>query len=91
MPVTPCIHCHLITVRSAITSYCYCYCIECSYIELCVTMYCTVGLYSEMGGQLALFSGTAGGVTQLMFSPDGNYLFSGCRKVSWNHCFLFMI
>ena len=47
-----------------------------------------VGLYSEIGGQLALFSGMAGGVTQLMFSADGNYLFSGCRKVSQNWCLL---
>ena len=54
----------------------------------CLYVCYTVGLYSEIGGQLALFSGMAGGVTQLMFSADGNYLFSGCRKVSQNCCLL---
>ena len=41
-----------------------------------------VGLYSETSsGPMSIFSGVGGGVTHIMFSGDGNYLFSGGRKV----------
>ena len=46
--------------------------------------YCSlVGLYSiDTDGALFLFYGLKSGVSHLMFSPCGNYLFSGERKVS---------
>lgn len=43
----------------------------------------TVGLYScEDGSMLALLRQRhRGGVTHLLFSPDGNHLYTGARKV----------
>ena len=43
---------------------------------------CLVGVYSESDGQLIfLLQGQQGGVTHVMFSPDGTKLYSGGRKV----------
>lgn len=41
-----------------------------------------VAIYSAPSGELnTLFQGQVGGVTQVLFSTDGLYLFSGGRKV----------
>lgn len=43
----------------------------------------TVGLYSENGDELLdLLGGHAGGITQVTFSPDGNYLYTAARRDS---------
>ena len=42
----------------------------------------TVALYAEnKGDMLCMFQGQQGGITHIMFSPDGNQLYSGGRKV----------
>ena len=42
----------------------------------------TVGLYSECSAEaMLLLTGLGGGVTHMDFSPDGNLLFVGFRKV----------
>lgn len=42
----------------------------------------TVGIYSLNGGELQfLANGHSGGITHLVFSVCGNYLYSGGRKV----------
>lgn len=42
-----------------------------------------VGIYCEQKGSLlTLLEGHQGGVTHLLFSPDGLKLYSGARKVS---------
>lgn len=47
----------------------------------------SVGIYSEPSGELeCILEGQKGGVTQLQFSPDGNLLYSGGRKVSYSYC-----
>lgn len=44
----------------------------------------SVGVYSDSDGELIfLLQGQQGGVTHVMFSPDGTKLYSGGRKV-WN-------
>ena len=45
-----------------------------------------VGVYSDTdGGQLVfLLQGQQGGVTHVLFSPDGTKLYSGGRKVKWH-------
>lgn len=41
-----------------------------------------VGIYVESSNEpVCLIQSHSGGVTHLMFSPDGNKLFSGARKV----------
>lgn len=41
----------------------------------------TIGIYSEPSGQLeCVLEGQKNGITQLQFSPDGRYLYSGGRK-----------
>ena len=41
-----------------------------------------VGLYSNLTeGAMLLLTGVGGGVTHIMFSPDGYLLFVGLRKV----------
>ncbi|KAK3285801.1 hypothetical protein CYMTET_6608 [Cymbomonas tetramitiformis] len=41
----------------------------------------TVGVYMEGSGELMyVLLGQQGGVTQVQFSPDGNFLYSGARK-----------
>lgn len=44
--------------------------------------YCkTLGIYLEpRGDRLCILAGQSGGLTQLMFSPDGNKLYTGGRK-----------
>ncbi|XP_013771698.1 telomerase Cajal body protein 1-like [Limulus polyphemus] len=44
--------------------------------------YCkTVGVYTEPNGQLFyMFDGPVGGITHLVFSPDGTKLYTGSRK-----------
>lgn len=56
-----------------------------------------VGVYSDTdGGQLVfLLQGQRGGVTHVLFSPDGTKLYSGGRKVKindviWQHTFPFL-
>ena len=47
-----------------------------------------VGVYSDTDGQLIfLLQGQQGGVTHVMFSPDGTKLYSGGRKVLNNRQF----
>ena len=42
-----------------------------------------VGLYSESTkGSVILIEGVGGGVTHMLFSQDGNLLYTGYRKVS---------
>ena len=42
-----------------------------------------VGLYSESTeGAVILIEGVGGGVTHILFSQDGNLLYTGYRKVS---------
>ena len=42
----------------------------------------TVGVYSIDSGELLfLVKGHSGGITHLVFSANGNYLYSGGRKV----------
>lgn len=42
-----------------------------------------MGVYCEPKGDImCLVEGQVGGVTHIMFSPDGNKLYSGGRKVS---------
>ena len=42
----------------------------------------SVGVYSDSDGELIfLLQGQQGGVTHVMFSPDGTRLYSGGRKV----------
>ena len=49
----------------------------------------TVALYSEPAGSMVcMFEGQHGGVTQVMFSPDGTKLYSGGRKVNCNTCII---
>lgn len=40
-----------------------------------------VAVYNDPGEMVCMFEGQQGGVTQLMFSPDGSKLYSGGRKV----------
>ncbi|CAI5525976.1 unnamed protein product [Closterium sp. Naga37s-1] len=41
----------------------------------------SVGLYGDLGREaMAVMHGHAGGVTQVLFSRDGNFLYSGARK-----------
>lgn len=43
----------------------------------------SVGVYSDSDGELIfLLQGQQGGVTHVMFSPDGTKLYSGGRKVT---------
>jgi len=43
----------------------------------------TVAIYTEpLGEILCMYQGQQGGVTHVQFSPDGNMLFTGGRKVS---------
>ena len=45
--------------------------------------FCIVGLYSDSdGSHICSLLGHSGGVTHLLFSNDGNRLYSGGRKVS---------
>ena len=47
-------------------------------------VFISVAVYSEpKGNMVCMFKGQQGGVTHIMFSPDGNLLYSGGRKVSW--------
>ncbi|CAI5958953.1 unnamed protein product [Closterium sp. NIES-64] len=54
----------------------------------------SVGLYGDLGREaMAVMHGHTGGVTQVLFSRDGNFLYSGARKVSpslhivcWHAC-----
>ncbi|CAI5458934.1 unnamed protein product [Closterium sp. Yama58-4] len=47
----------------------------------------TVGLYGDLGREaMAVMHGHAGGVTQVLFSQDGNFLYSGARKDPAIHC-----
>lgn len=38
------------------------------------------GLYTDDGDAICLLKGQIGGLTHLMFSPDGNLLYTGARK-----------
>ncbi len=43
----------------------------------------SVAVYSEpKGNMLCMFQGQQGGITHIMFSPDGNKLYTGARKVT---------
>jgi len=43
----------------------------------------TVAIYAEpRGDMMCMYQGQQGGVTHIKFSPDGNLLFTGGRKVS---------
>jgi len=47
----------------------------------------TIGLYSTDGSAIDLLQGQhIGGITHLVFSPDGNYLLSGARKDPYIIC-----
>ena len=49
-----------------------------------------VGLYSESTGEMiCLLQGQLGGVTHVLFSPDGTKLYSGGRKVRRAHFYSF--
>ena len=47
----------------------------------CVLILTVVGLYSESDKGPIMLSGTDSGVTHMLFSPDGNLLYTGLRKV----------
>ena len=50
---------------------------------------CIVGLYSDaMKGAIFVSSNLSSGVTQMIFSPCGNYLYSGERKVIMQHTYV---
>ena len=50
---------------------------------VCVCVCVLVGVYSGLAeGAMLLLTGVGGGVTHLSFSPDGNLLFVGFRKVT---------
>jgi len=45
-----------------------------------------VAIYTEpRGDMMCMYQGQQGGVTHIRFSPDGNLLFTGGRKVSCTH------
>ena len=59
---------------------------QCFDIPSCIVkfalVFVAVAVYSEPdGSMLCMFQGQLGGVTHLMFSPDGTRLYSGGRKV----------
>ena len=46
----------------------------------------SVAIYDvTKGAMTAMFEGQSGGVTHVVFSKDGNYLFAGGRKVRWSY------
>ena len=50
---------------------------------------CIVGLYSDaMKGAIFVSSNLSSGVTHMIFSPCGNYLYSGERKVIMQHTYV---
>jgi len=52
-----------------------------------LTVWLTVAIYTEPhGDMMCMYQGQQGGVTHIRFSPDGNLLFTGGRKVSHRHC-----
>ena len=60
--------------------------LECSYFKFLkgysFVFSLLVGVYSDPDGELIfLLQGLQGGVTHVMFSPDGTKLYSGGRKV----------
>jgi len=56
-------------------------CMKCNTIVL-LTSHLIVGIYSlNNGGLQTVVKGHSGGITHLAFSANGNYLFSGGRKV----------
>ena len=51
-------------------------------ILIVLSIACSVALYSDqVQGAICVFSDLQSGVTHLVFSPCGNFLFSGERKV----------
>lgn len=40
----------------------------------------TIGLYTDYGDAVCILKGQSGGLTHLMFSPDGKLLYTGARK-----------
>ena len=60
--------------------------LECSYFKFLkgnsFVFSLLVGVYADQNGELIfLLQGLQGGVTHVMFSPDGTKLYSGGRKV----------
>lgn len=68
----------------------------CQSVYACGSYSRCAGLYSCQDGTLLALLPTRhhGGLTHLLFSPDGNYLYTGGRKVNtWTHrgCFIRMV